>query len=323
MQKPPITKVKDSYKLRNWSSYNRNLCRRGNITIWLDDSVMRDWRDLEGVKKIVGEQLYPNSVILLCLVLKAVYGQKLRQTTGFVSGLLSLMGKGGYPVPDYSTLCRRQSLLDVVVNESLKNSGSGMNIAIDSTGLKVYGDGEWKVRKHGASKRRTWMKLHIGININSQEIVSVALTGNDKDDATTGKEMLKGKVGGLKGFWGDGGYDKIEFREFLGEGVRQVIPPQNNAIVRHGTKKKPLGGFIDQRNESVEEIKKEGREEWKKANGYHRRSLNEVVMFRYKTQFGGKLNARKFENQNTEVKINCNVLNQMLAIGMPVSYKVI
>jgi hypothetical protein len=261
MQKQPTTPVKDTYKVKNWKAYNKNLVQRGSLSIWLEDSVIRSWRDIDVAKKVVGEPLYADCVIQCCLILGIVYHQPLRQTTGFVASLLALLGHGHFAIPDYSTLCRRQSCLSVEVSKALSGNRK-LDIAIDSTGLKVYGEGEWKVRKHGASKRRTWRKLHIGIDVHTQEIVCAELTSNAEDDATTASRILKGKTDKLKSVRGDGGYDKFEFRATLGDGVKQIIPPPSNAVVHKGTKKKPAPPYLTQRNAAVEFMGTQERKQW-------------------------------------------------------------
>lgn len=317
MQTSLITPTKDKYKLSNWKAYNKSLCQRGSLTIWIDDSVLRAWRDIDTTKKVVGQETYPSCVILCCLILKLQYHQPLRQTTGFVKSLLNMMGLSSYAIPDYSTLCRRQMSLPVEVSRRWK-SGEKIAIAVDSTGLKVYGEGEWKVRKYGTSKRRTWRKLHIGIDLETQEIVSVALTGNDEDDASVAQKMLKDKQEKVKSFHGDGAYDSFGLRELL-EDIIQVIPPPTNAVIHQAIKSKE---HLQQRNEAVAFIESHDRKRWKEKENYHRRSLNEVAMFRFKTSFGGELQARTFENQKTEVNIKCKILNVYRDVGMPVSYKV-
>ena len=314
------TPSKDSYKLKNWKSYNESLCNRGRLTLWIEDSVMRSWRAINPKKKVVGQQTYPDSVILCCLILGIQYHQPLRQTTGFVGSLLQLMDKGSYAIPDYSTLCRRQNSLPVALTQRWEK-GENIHIAIDSTGLKVYGEGEWKVRKHGVSKRRTWRKLHIGKDVNTQEIISVSLTGNDEDDAAIAQKMIEGKTKQIKSFRGDGAYDDFSLREKLGASIAQIIPPPKDAIIHHGTKKKPLPDYLIQRNKAVEYIQKIGRKEWKIGSGYHKRSLNETVMFRYKISFGTEMTNRKIEHQKTEVNIKCHILNTYRRQGMPVAYK--
>lgn len=290
------------------------------MSLWIAEGVLRAWRDVDTDKKVVAEKLYPDSVIQCCLLLGKVYHQPLRQTTGFVASLLMLMGREGYAIPDYSTLCRRQSLLAVEVSKALE-SGRKIDIAIDSTGLKVYGEGEWKVRKHGVSKRRTWRKLHIGIDVATQEIISVALTTNAEDDAAVAGRILEGKTEQLNSFTGDGAYDDFAFREVLGSRVKHIIPPPKDAVVHKGTKRKPVKAYLRQRNEAVEFIEGHGRKQWKIKEGYHQRSLNEVAIWRYKTSFTHQLSARKIENQQTEVALKCKILNSFRHQGMPLSYK--
>ncbi|KAA6349618.1 hypothetical protein EZS27_002946 [termite gut metagenome] len=229
------------------------------------------------------------------------------------------MGKNHFVVPDYSTLCRRQKSLLVELKNRLE-SGEKLVIGIDPTGLKLYG--EWKVRKHGWSKHRTWRKLPVCIDLDTQEILSVELTGNEEDDASVGSRMLEGKTGSILRFHGDGAYDKFGFREGLGSGIEQIIPSPKNAVIQKAKGKKPLPDYLIQRNRAVEYINKHGPELWKRQNGYHRRSLNEVVMFRYKRIFGRELDGRTVENQKTEVKLKCLALNKFSGIGMPDAYKV-
>lgn len=320
METTPTSPSKDTHKIKNWKKYNKSLEQRGDFSIWIEGSVLRSWIDLTP-KKVVGEQLYPCAVIEACLILGKIYHQKLRQSVGFVRGLMKVMGHKNIMIPDFSTLSRRQGSLKVVFSDAFSRleKGEKLDICIDSTGLKVYGEGEWKVRKHGASKRRTWMKLHIGIDANTQEIISVKLTDNTADDATTAKGMLKDKMHQIKSFRGDGGYDDTTFRKCLGNGIIQIIPPPKNAVVCKPTKKKPVPEHLFQRNEAVERIAVVELKEWKKEKDYHKRSLNEVAMFRYKTTFGGELSARKLENQETEVLLGCKVLNRFAQMGMPQS----
>jgi hypothetical protein len=316
------TPAKDKYKISNWKAYNKSLCTRGSLSLWIEDSVLRAWRDIALDKKIVGEKLYPDSVIQCCLLLGKVYHQPLRQTTGFVASLLKVMGHESYAVPDYTTLCRRQSILPIEVSNALAGEKK-IDIAIDSTGLKVYGEGEWKVRRYGVCKRRTWRKLHIGIDVHTQEIVSVALTTNAADDAAVAGKMITGKTLNIRSFWGDGAYDDFSFREILGSQVKQIIPPPKDAVVHKGSKRKPAKEYLKQRNEAVVFIEEHDRKQWKVKEDYHQRSLSEVGVFRYKTTFTANMSARKMENQQTEVALKCKILNTYSNQGMPLSYKVV
>lgn len=291
------------------------------MNIWLEDSVLRAWRDTDATQKVVGENLYADCVIQCWLLLGKVYHQPLRQTTGLVTSLLELLGYWAFAVPDYTTLSRRQRCLPVEVSKAL-TSNKKLDLALDSTGLKVYGEGEWKVRKHGASKRRTWRKLHIGIDVHTQEIVCVELTTNGADDAATAGKMLQAKTAQVKSFRGDGAYDDFAFREILGNDVGQIIPPPKDAVTHTGTNNKPVKASLRQRNEAVTFIGEQGRKAWKVQVGYHRRSLNEVTMFRYKTTFTAQMSARKMDNQKTEVLLKCKILNIFRQQGMPLTYQV-
>jgi hypothetical protein len=212
--------------------------------------------------------------------------------------LFTLLGKPHLPVPDYTTLCRRQKYLPAGIEERL-NHGENLIVGIDSTGLKVHGEGEWKVRKHGWIKRRTWRKLHVCMDLNTGEILCARITGNDEDDASAGGRMLAGSSHRVQSFKGDGAYDKLGFRKIVGNDVQQVIPPPKNAVVCLPRKNQPVPDYLIQRNVTIEYIQKHGIKKWKQEHGYHQRSLNGMVMFRYKTIFGGNLDARVIENQTT------------------------
>ena len=265
-------------------------CCRGSLVLWLEEGVYRHWRDISQYGKVVGEKHYLDMVIEFCLTIKEVYGLALRQCTGFIKSVFSLMGLSDLAVLDYSTLCRRSSALKVKVSH--RPIGQRLHIAVDSTGLKVFGEGEWKVRKHGVSKRRTWRKLHLGIDVNSQEIVSCELTENLVDDAAM-TELLLGQVEGkVEKFYGDGAYDKKKARKAIAKvGARAVVPPPKNAIKSSDD----LPGLME-RDQAIDRIEQIGRKEWKKEVGYHKRSLSERAMHRYKMTIGNTLAARKMEN---------------------------
>jgi hypothetical protein len=133
--------------------------------------------------------------------------------------------------------------------------------------------------------------------------------------------MLSGYEDKLNKFSGDGAYDDFSFREVLGRDVVQVIPPPSDAVVQKGTKKKPVPDYLAQRDEAVRYINEHDRKDWKVKMGYHKRSRNETVMFRYKVNFDGTLEARTEKNQITEVNIKCKILNVFRRLGKPAAYK--
>jgi hypothetical protein len=137
-----MPEMKDTYKPKDWKAYNESLCRRGSLMLWMEEGVYRHWRDISRLGKVVGEQQYPDVVIEFCLTIKQVYGLALRQCTGFIKSVFTLMGLSGLAVPNYSTLCRRASALKVKVSHRPPRAGEKLRIAIDSTGLKVFGEGD-------------------------------------------------------------------------------------------------------------------------------------------------------------------------------------
>ena len=143
MSKP----IPPTYKTTNWADYNAALKRRGSLTIWFDPEM--NW-DAEPSGKRGRSRTFSDAAIQTCLTMKVLFGMALRQTTGFVESLLRLTGLD-WPVPDFSTICRRQRTL--AVNIPYRGSKGPLHLLIDSTGIKVEGEGEWNARKHGGPKR--------------------------------------------------------------------------------------------------------------------------------------------------------------------------
>jgi hypothetical protein len=187
---------------------------------------------------------------------------------------------------------------------------------IDSTGLKVYGEGEWKVRIHGADKRRTWRKLHIAMDASTHQLTSVLLTDKDELDRVAVPHLLKQTSAEIKYVCGDGAYDFQEcYRALKHHQAKPLIPPRSDAVVRG---KSPF----EDRDENVREVRRQGRTKWKKSSGYHKRSLVETAFFRLKTIFSDKLKSRTAERQKTDATLRCLALNRMTMLGMPQSYAV-
>jgi hypothetical protein len=250
-----------------------------------------------------------------------------------VASILSLLDLDEVPVPHYSTLSRRHDglLVDLSAKPAKADDEAAeapeapeaRHIVIDSTGLKVYGEGEWKQRQHGKSKRRTWRKIHIGLDPETGEITATRLTDNGKHDASQVAPLLEETLEqgqAISSVGGDGAYDKWQCYEAIeAVGAKPVIPPQKNAkIKQHGNRKAtPLP-----RDEAIRSIRRHGRKKWKRTQGYHRRSLAETAIFRFKQIIGRGLRARRLAGQVTEARLGSKILNEMLALGRPDSYAV-
>ncbi len=310
-------KRKTSYRIRNWADYNRSLEQRGSLTVWISEEAIENWLDLEKTGARGASRSYSDLAIQTMVTLKAVFHQAGRQTTGLVKSLFELM-KIDLPVPDHSTLSRRLEALPVEL--SVKEAKGARHIVVDSTGVKVYGEGEWKVRTHGVSKRRTWRKLHLCVDEKTHEIVTAAATENSVADCQAFPELIAAIDDAIEQISADGSYDKRGVYQAIRErGIcRAAIPPRKDArIWQHGNTKQER--LI--RDENLRAIRKKGRKRWKEDANYHRRSLAETAVFRFKTIFSDKLKSRKTEHQFNEMAIKCAALNRMTHLGMPESYK--
>lgn len=312
-------KPKEKYQVKNWSTYNNALVSRGSITLWLSEEVISSWY-YQGARQPGGAVKYSEACMICLLSIKSLFRLGFRQTQGFGSSLIERLDLG-IVVPSYSQICRRQASLSVPIRvRDLAGGSQGLHIVVDSTGLKVYGEGEWKTRMHGISKRRTWRKLHLAVDEKTNDLLAVELTTNAVDDAQMVEDLVKQIESVVDKFGGDGAYDKVKVYDYLeSEGIIPIIPPREGAIIWTDDEGNDLQ---HPRNEAVLGIEEKGSAEWKKQSGYHRRSKAEVAMFRYKTIFGPKTYARKMTNQKTEVRIKCACINKFNLLGMPISVRV-
>ncbi len=313
--------MEKKYRVRNWRDYNEALVKRGSITFWFDEEAIKAWQsggDRSG--KRGRPQKYPDGVIACSLTLRAIYKLPFRATEGFIRDLSKLLGLHA-DVPDYTLLCKRQKDLELPNLQSRLQRGEDVVILVDSTGLKVAGDGEWKVRQHGSDRRRTWKKLHIGVNSQTHEIEAVELTEPGIQDCQAFPEVIGKVKGKIKEVIGDGAYDRFSCYEVAEKrNCRLIAPPQHNARTsreKWDNRKKASPEAVKKRDETVLEVREKGSADWKAQTGYHRRSLAETAMFRVKTLLGNRLRSRKEHYQKTEVAVWCNALNKMLALGMP------
>ncbi len=317
-KKTPRSQPKSLYRVRNWSDYDAALVARGSLRIWISEDAIAKWKPEKEPNKRGRQRDYSNLAIETALTLKEVYHLTNRSTEGFLRSLFVLM-KIDLPVPDHTTLSVRGKNLSVAIS---KKQSSSLHIVVDSTGLKIYGEGEWKTRKHGISKRRTWRKLHLAVNPQDGQIEAVVLSEASLSDADAVEAIIAQIEQEIESFGADGAYDKRKVYQKIRDHSpdSQInVPPQKNArIWQHGNCKAPP----HPRDENLRYIRKRGRRAWKRDSGYHQRSLSETAMFRMKAIFGDKLSARLIETQSTQAQIRTRALNIMTHLGMPDSYQV-
>lgn len=299
-----------TYKTRNWPAYNEALKRRGSLTIWFDPAMT--WEAAPTGKR--GRQPdYSDAAIQTCLTMKVLFSMALRQTTGFVESLLRLIGLD-WAVPDFSTLSRRQKTLKV--NIPYRGSDGPLHLLVDSTGIKVEGEGEWNARKHGGAKRRVWRKIHIGIDERTLEIRAAEFTSSDVGDAPMLPELLDQipPEQEIATVTADGAFDTRKCHNAIAaRGAAAIIPPRKNA---KPWKSDAPGAMA--RNEILRTSKRVGRTIWRRWSGYHRRSRAETKMHCVKL-LGQRLSARDFDRQVAEFQVRVAVLNGFTALGTPIT----
>ena len=302
-----------TYRTTNWRSYNAALKQRGSLLIWFDLETV--WLAEPGGKR-GRSATFTDAAIQVCLTLKSLFGLPLRQATGLVASLLELAGLD-WPVPDFSTLCRRQKGLNVAI--PYRQSNGALHLLIDSTGIKAEGDGEWHAKKHGPSKPRQWRKVHLGIDAETLEIRAIEVTGSRVGDAPMLPELLNqipadqpiGKVSA------DGAYDtRACHAAIAARSACAVIPARKNA--RPWLETTP---GAQARNDTVRATRRLGRTIWKRWSGYHRRSLVETKMRCFKL-LGERVMARDFDRQVAELQIRAAILNRFTALGTPQTQRV-
>ncbi|WP_368158061.1 IS5 family transposase [Aeromonas sp. R10-2] len=295
------------HPITNWPTYKKSLINRGSLTFWVDAEAMNNWfhHDHHGWRG--RSQLYTDQTICTFLMLKGIFNLTLRATQGLLGSLFELMN---VPLcaPDYSCVSNRARTVKVSYRQLAKRRIT--NLVIDSTGLKVFGEGEWKVRKHGAKKRRVWRKLHLAVDQATHDIVAAEISLENVHDAEVLPTLLNPLRRKLGRVYADGTYDsKASHQLILRKGATACIPPRKSAgLWKNG----------HARNDAVLVMRKEGLAYWKKISGYHRRSLAETAMYRFKQLLAGKISLRNYNGQVREVMAYVSAINKLNTLGMPV-----
>jgi hypothetical protein len=213
---------------------------------------------------------------------------------------------------------RRQGALSA--RESLTLPHGPRHVIIDATGLKVYGAGEWRVWKHRVCRRRTWRKLHLGIDETTKEIVAVELTDSRGHDSQPLPALLDQIPDPLGQVSGDGAYDtRTCYEAVLQRHALPTFVPRRTARLGPAT---DLTGWRAARNGVLQQIAAHGRSGWQVRSGYTRQSIAANAMFRFKQLFGGRLWARGSATQRVEAVVKCAILNRMTQLGMPETVRV-
>jgi hypothetical protein len=307
---------KQRHRVTNWAEYDAALRQRGSLTVWFSDEAIAAWR-AEPRTTRGGQPHYSVLAIRTALTLRAVFRLALRQTEGLIGSILQLLGLD-LAVPDHSTLSRRAETLEVP--RPCQSSREPVHLLVDSTGLRLCGPGEWLIEKHGTRRRRSWRKLHIGVDADTGQILASELTPHDVDDGSQVEPLLDQIIDPLASLTGDGAYDQAGIYGTVAERYPDadvIVPPRSTAVLSEDGETAPT-----QRDRHLRSIAEHGRMAWQKRSGYNRRSLVEAAISRLKRVIGDVLRSRTDRRRATEIAIAVHALNRMLELGRPKTVRI-
>jgi len=304
------SKVKYRYRVTNWAEYDRALINRGNLTIWFDDqSLAESWTPPRPTGR--GKPgLYSAAAIQICLTLKNLFRLPYRATEGLLKSLMRLTGLN-LPVPDHTHMSRRAATLEVKI--PCRPRKGGVHVVVDSTRLKIYGEGKWTVRQRGGSKRRTWRKIHLAVDETEKGIIDIEVSPTEWGDSEIFPDLLAQVEGDISPASGDGAYDTAGgVHAVIAERRAKVTIPPRAGVVTWGNDYP--------RDAILAEIEAKGQSGRKEVSHYQRHSLAENMMYRMK-QLGDRLFSRQFDRQVAEGQIRAAIINPFTYFGMPHSIR--
>jgi hypothetical protein len=291
-------------------------CASGEVSPSGSDEAIAAWQ-AEPRTTRGGQPHYSALAIRTALTLRAVFRLALRQTEGLIGSIFQLLGLD-LAVPDHSTLSRRAETLAIA--KLSPNPRGPVHLLVDSTGLRLCGPGEWLIEKHGTRRRRSWRKLHIGVDAGTGQILASELTASEVDDGSRVEPLLVQITGSLASFVGDGAYDQAGIYATVAQrhpDAEVIVPPRSTAVLSDDVEATPT-----QRDRHLQSIAEHGRIGWQKRSGYTRRALVESGISRLKRVIGDALRSRTDRRRTTEVAIAVHALNRMLEFGRPKSVRI-
>ncbi|ENS3351536.1 IS5 family transposase [Salmonella enterica] len=301
------------FRITNWHTYNNALINRGSMTFWLDDEAIKSWYDTSPPSARGRPQRYSDLAITTVLVIKRVFRLPLRAAQGFIDSIFTLMG---VPLRCLNYTCVSRRAKSVNVSFKTVTRGEITHLVIDSTGLKLFGEGEWKVKKHGKERRRIWRKLHLAVDSKTHEIICADLSLNNVTDLEGFPGLIRQTHRKIRSVAADGAYDtRLCHDELRRKKIRTLIPPRKGAGY--------WPGEYEDRNRGVANQRLSGSNaRWKWTTEYNRRSIAETAMYRVKQLFGGSLTLRDYDGQVAEALAMVRALNKMTKAGMPENVRI-
>ncbi len=248
------------FRAMNWAEYDAALRGRGSLTVWFTDAAIAAWK-AEPWTTRGGQRRYSALASSTALTLRAVFRPALRRTEGLIGSIIALLGLD-LAVSDHSTMCRRAATLEVPQRQS---GTRPMYLIVDSTGLQLCGPDEWLVEKHGSRARRSWRKLHSGVDADTRRVVASTLTTNDVDDASQAGPLLDQVADPIALFTADGAYDQDGIYAEVAPrhpDVAVIVPPRSSTVPSATAETAPT-----RRDQHLRTIAERGRIGWQKAFG--------------------------------------------------------
>jgi len=288
--------------LCGWHDYDASLRQRGSLTVWVADEAVAAWtaepRTTRG-----GQRTYSALAILTALTLRAVFWLALRQTEGLIGSVIRLL-RLDLAVPGHFILSRRAETLEVP-RPGARAGAEPLHPLVDSTGPKLRGAGEWLHERHGTKVRRSWRKLHLGLDARTGKIVASLLTSKDVDDGSQVGPLLDQVQGPVASFTGDGADDQDGVTASVAARHPQtvvIVPPRANAAPSETAETAPT-----QRGHHLQHVKprgspdiaEHGRMARQKASGYTGRARAEAGMARFKPVIGDGRSRPRFHVRST------------------------
>ena len=304
-------------RVTNSAAYDAALRRRGSLTVWFTEEAIAGWKAAPRTTP-GGQPNYSDLSITTALMMRAVFRLALRQTEGLIGSVLDLLGLD-LPVPDHSTIARRARTVSLPAG--FGGTNGPLHLLVDSTGLKLRGPGEWLVEKHGSTKRRSWRKLHLGVDAVTGRIVAATLTDRDREDAAEVGSLLDQIPGSVASLIADGAYDRTAVYAAMHERHPEaavIVPPRADAVPGATASTAPT-----QRDRHIRAIADNGRGAWQRNSGYNRRARVEGQIGRFKQVIGDRLRFHRSDARATEVAIAAAALNRMLDLGRPSSIRLV
>lgn len=290
---------------RNWPEYNKSLVQRGSLTFLITPKLLKPLHKKQKKNRLGRPVEFSDEMILILMVVKIHYRLTYRALEGFAKNTLCQL----YPwmkVPTYSLICKKAASLKHRLPRL--SSSRPETVLLDASGIKVVGEGEWKVKVHGRGRLRKWIKMHIGVDPKTQEVVAAITTASDVGDSAMTGELLRRSGKRVKRVIADGAYDGSKSRDAIKQlEAEALIPPPKNARLRND---------MSDRDEALKAIKglggdKRAKSLWGKLSGYSIRALVETAFSRFKRLFGDRTFSKDFEKQEIEIGLKWYILNEM------------